>query len=149
MTRSTSAFDDLMTLSAKMPEAAGVALALVSYVAFQILAVRYAAPAVSPINVADLGYVVQRQLVGTLALFLQYIVPVGFLMGAAVSAQRRRRLGLAKGKRAILGSMQAIESCAASERGGPDPQASAAAAPVSAQRQGKCGDEFLRAELIR
>ena len=109
MTRSTSAFDDLMTLSAKMPWPAGVALALVSYVAFHILAVRYAAPAVSPTNLADLGHVVQRQLVGTLALFLQYIVPVGFLMGAAVSAWRRAHSIKLFG-RASVGGAAAIDA---------------------------------------
>lgn len=77
-----------MDLVALLPWWAGVALAVISFVAFHALAVRPTA-AVSAPN--QLGAAVPTMILSGLAGALQYIAPMLCLIGALVSFARRRR----------------------------------------------------------
>jgi restriction system protein len=92
--RRTSAFDDLLSFASKLPWKVSVGLAFASYVALHLVALGSAqSPAAT--NPADLGNVVIRGYLHFFALFTQYIIPVGFLIGAAVSfLKRRQSIGL-------------------------------------------------------
>lgn len=82
-------FFDLVDLALKLPWWVGVVLALASYALFHsLVGVASARPAAN--TAVELGHVMQRQLVGTLASVLQYLLPAGFLLGAAGSLFRRR-----------------------------------------------------------
>jgi restriction system protein len=89
--RRASAFDDLLTIASKLPWKVGVGLAFVSYLVLHLVALGSARPATAT-NAADLGNVVIRGFIHVFALFTQYIIPVGFLIGAAVSYLKRRQL---------------------------------------------------------
>lgn len=109
MTRSTSYFEDLMALSAKMPWPLGVAFAALSCLAFHTVAAHFTVSTASPITVAGLGLFAQRQLIATIAMLLQYIAPVAFLVGAGVSSWRRSH-GIHLHQRALIGRAHAIEA---------------------------------------
>ncbi len=90
MARRTSAFSDLMEISARLPWPAALASALISYAGFHWIAARLAAP-ISANAVADIGPVYIHTMVATVASLLQFIVPLGIVIGASVSFVRRWR----------------------------------------------------------
>ena len=79
--------DDLIGLAARLPWWVGVVLALISYVGLHGLA-QTPSPALQP---GQVGAFAVSALWQTLALVGQYALPLVFLLGAAVSAFRRRR----------------------------------------------------------
>ena len=89
MAKRSSLFTDLMTVTAKLPWWVGVSLAAISYLGFHLLASQPDAPA--PQNPVGLGEFSRAQLFRTLATFLQYVLPVAFLFGAAGSRISRGR----------------------------------------------------------
>jgi restriction system protein len=76
-------FDDLMHIGLKLPRRAAVLLAAGSFLVFHFLAISTSAPAATT-TLAGLGNVVGHSLIHTFALFLQYLVPVGLLIGATI-----------------------------------------------------------------
>jgi len=90
MARRQGFFDDLMSIGLKLPWKVGVAAAVVIFVALHVVAV-YTQTPVSAKTVADLGSVVQRGFVHVFAEFLQYIIPVGLLIGTTVGYFKQRR----------------------------------------------------------
>src|ERR1700730_7917290 len=88
MSKRTGLVEDVMEVAVRLPWGVSVALALTVYIVLHVLA--SAAPA-HPSTVAELGPSVGRQLISTIAGFMQYILPVAFLLGGAVSYMRHRR----------------------------------------------------------
>lgn len=85
----TLTFEALAELAASLPWWLGLGLALLAYLGFHYLA---APPASSqPHNATDLARMAVGQMGAVLATILQYLVPIAFLVGAGVSAHRRRR----------------------------------------------------------
>lgn len=81
-----------MEIAALLPWWGGVLLAVIAYGILHYFAVQ---PNVAPTELKNMGAFAGRELGRTLALFLQYIVPLAFLLGAivsAVQAARARRL---------------------------------------------------------
>lgn len=82
------AFEDLIDISAMLPWWAGVLLALIAY----FLLHHYAtAVIVQPASVAQLGANVGSQLVKVLATIGQYLIPLGLIVGAGISAYGRHK----------------------------------------------------------
>lgn len=89
-----SPLEDLIDIAAHLPWKAGLVLALIAYLGFH-----YAASLpVVPVATADLksysqsiGHSVGRQLLITISSIFQYVVPLTFLIGSAVSFIRSRR----------------------------------------------------------
>ena len=79
---------DLIDITARFPWWVGVLLALVSYAGLHLVAVSSLPTAVQPGHV---GSFVASSLWRVLAMVGQYLLPFVFLLGAAVSAFRRRR----------------------------------------------------------
>ncbi|RZU02246.1 restriction endonuclease [Rivibacter subsaxonicus] len=91
--RKTSAFEDLVALVALLPWWVGVMLAVVSYVVLSTIAKR-PVPAAQPGQMAAL---VTGTLTATFASIGQYLLPLICLLGAGVSAwKRRERTALAE-----------------------------------------------------
>jgi restriction system protein len=88
--RRASAFDDLLTIASKLPWKVSVGLAFGAYLVLHLVAFGSAQPT-SATTPADLGNVVIRGFIHVFALFTQYIIPVGFLIGAAASFLKRRQ----------------------------------------------------------
>lgn len=86
--RKSSAADDLIEVVARMPWWVGVVLALISYLAFHLVA---GMTTVHVTNIEQLGEHAARTIWKTLAMFGQYIVPALCLLGAAASAIRRHK----------------------------------------------------------
>ena len=86
MAKRQSVFEDLIDVSARLPWWVGVLVALAAFGAFHWMAGWEAA---SPKGIQGLGGAMGTQLVRTIALFLQYLVPTAFLIGAAMSAYGR------------------------------------------------------------
>jgi restriction system protein len=86
--KKTSAFDDLMEIAARLPWWGGVLLALLTYAVLHHFAGQ---PNVAPTDLKGMGAFAGRELWRTFALFLQYLVPIAFLVGALVSAIRAAR----------------------------------------------------------
>lgn len=80
-----SLIDDLIELASVLPWMAGVAIAGVAYLSLHYVATIPAAP---PLN--DMGTYASRQIYVSAACFMQYIVPIVFLIGAGVSAYTNR-----------------------------------------------------------
>ncbi len=85
-----SAFDDLLEIASKLPWKVSLGLAAFSLLALHVLAAAFAAPP-AVTTVADMGGVVIHQGVHVGALFLQFVVPPAFLIGAAVSYFKQSR----------------------------------------------------------
>jgi len=83
MARRQGVFDDLMHIGVKLQWRAAVLFAAGSFLVFHFLAISTSAPAATT-TLAGLGNVVGHQLTHTFALFLQYLVPVGLLIGAII-----------------------------------------------------------------
>lgn len=81
--QSQSVFEDLIGLMAKLPWWIGVISAIFSYVALHLYAIQ---PLPQPSGIGLIGEFVVTQLLQTLALFGQYILPFAFLLGAFGSA---------------------------------------------------------------
>lgn len=95
----TSAFEDFVDLVAFFPWWVGVLLAIVLHVWLHGVATRPAAIVTTP---GQLGASVAGALWTTMALYLQYLLPLASLIGAAVSAWRRherRRLAAEVGSK--------------------------------------------------
>jgi restriction system protein len=88
MRRRTGLLDALMDVGARLPWGVTMALAIVLFGALHYLA--GLTPAV-PDGTSKLGLFTARQLITTFASILQYVLPIGLLIGAAVSFIRRRR----------------------------------------------------------
>jgi restriction system protein len=84
-----SLFDDLMAVTAKFPWWVGIVLAVIAYIGFHAFATR--PNPMTPQNVAGLGEFARHRLWKTIATFLQYVPPAGFLFGAVGSLIRRRK----------------------------------------------------------
>lgn len=92
--KKSSVLEDLVEVGMKLPWQASVVLALVAYLGFHYLATVPPAP-VGMTDPKQMGQAMSatilRQAAATLGMFLQYLVPVALLIGAAVSAVKRRR----------------------------------------------------------
>lgn len=86
--KKTSTFEDLAEIAALLPWWGGVLLALVVYGVLHHFAVQ---PNIAPTDLEGMGAFAGRELWRTLALILQYVAPVAFLIGAFVSAMRAAR----------------------------------------------------------
>ena len=83
-----------MEIGMKLPWQAGVVLALLAYLGFHYLATMPPVPAVisDPKQMGQaMSATILRQFAITVGTFLQYLVPVALLIGAAISAFKRRR----------------------------------------------------------
>ncbi len=90
----SSLFEDLIEIGSKLPWQAGIVLAIIAYLGFHYLATLPPASFVATDMKAygqAVGNGVLRQLTITVSMFLQYIVPIGFLIGTLVSFFTRRR----------------------------------------------------------
>lgn len=102
-----SAFDDLIELASRLPWWAGLGLALISYLVIHPFA-SGALSTPTATSLDQMGQVAVTTLFGTLALFGQYLVPAGFVLGAMVSA-----IGQAKRKKLLAETATATSSEAA------------------------------------
>jgi restriction system protein len=105
MSRRSSLFDDLMTLGARLPWGVSLALACVSFLAFQWIYVHFSTPEPAP-SMADLATVAQHRLWGTLASILRFVVPIGLVIGSVVSMIKRRRTKASFDRVAKIGSSE-------------------------------------------
>lgn len=85
--KSGSFLEDLTTVTAKAPWWVGVLLAVGTYLALHAAAQIEPPP---PGSVKGLADAVGTTVIRTLAMFLQYLIPIA-LVGAGVSAYQRRR----------------------------------------------------------
>jgi restriction system protein len=83
MARRQGVFDDMMHIGVKLPWRAVVLLAAGSFLVLHVVAVGTSASAATT-TLAGLGTAVGHQLIHTIALFLQYLLPVGLLIGATI-----------------------------------------------------------------
>jgi len=83
MARRQGVFDDLMHIGVNLPWRAAVLLAAGSFLVLHLIAVGTSAPAATTM-LAGLGTAVGHQLIHTIALFLQYLLPVGLLIGTTI-----------------------------------------------------------------
>jgi hypothetical protein len=90
--RRESGFESSVELASRLPWWLGIILAVVSYLVLHQIA---DAPVVSPVNPHDVAGSIAAQLAPTLgrslATFGQYLLPVIFLVGAALSAAKAYR----------------------------------------------------------
>ena len=86
--RKDSLVDDVVTIAAKLPWQAGVALAIVAFLGFGILAHVEPATDVRPVQ---LDKIVVPQLIKFVSTIFQWLIPIVLLIGSAVSAIGRRR----------------------------------------------------------
>lgn len=77
-------FEDLIAIAAMLPWWLGLFLAIISYLLLHHYSTPQLAPA--PTNLAHLTSGIQNTLIATLCNVLQYVVSVGFLIGAFISA---------------------------------------------------------------
>lgn len=79
-------FEDLVAVAALMPWWLGLAFALISYLVIH----QFAGPVTNPTpaNVGQLGGIAGNALISSICSLLQYVVPVAFVFGAAISAWR-------------------------------------------------------------
>jgi len=83
MARRQGVFDDLMHIGVKLPWRAAVLLAAGAFLVLHLIAVGTSGPATTT-TLAGLGTAVGHQLTHTFVLFLQFLVPVGLLIGAII-----------------------------------------------------------------
>lgn len=107
-----STFEDLIDVAAMLPWKISIVLAVLSYFGFHYLASLppITIAAVDPKNLGQsMGSGISRQLAITFGMFLQYLVPLAFLVGAAISAVKRRRQSELHGQVASNPSRNALE----------------------------------------
>lgn len=85
--KKTSLLDDLLEVASLLPWQVGVILAPVSYLWLHHVATSPNSATAAP---GQMGAFVGNQLFITFATFFQYILPLIFLMGAAISARNRK-----------------------------------------------------------
>jgi restriction system protein len=85
-----SAFDDLLLIASRLPWPVSLGLAAISLLALHGIAAAFAA-APTATTLADMGGAVIHQGVYFGAYLLQFVVPPGFLIGAAASYLKRSR----------------------------------------------------------
>jgi len=85
-----SAFDDLLVIASELPWQVSLGLAVISLLVLHGLAAAFAA-APTATTVADMGGAVIHQIIHVGALLAQFVVPPGFLIGAAASYLKRSR----------------------------------------------------------
>lgn len=94
--KKTSAFEDLVYLTAKLPWQAGIMLAVIAYVVLHYFATR-APLSFNPVELKAAGNSVADSMthgIGTMiAGVFQYVLPILFLAGSFFSFSRRRRQG--------------------------------------------------------
>jgi restriction system protein len=86
--RRNSAFEDLIEIAASLPWWLSLSLAAVSYVVMHYYA---GVPVPVITDTKQLGSMVTGQMIKTLATFGQYLVPLAFGIGAAVSLIKRKK----------------------------------------------------------
>lgn len=79
----TSLLEDIILVASKLPWWVGLTLALVSYLVLHAVASRPPATATAP---GQLGDAVVRQVITTMAMFGQFVLPAVFTFGALLSA---------------------------------------------------------------
>ena len=90
MSRNSSGlFNDLFASAALLPAPISLIIAVASYFGFHYLATDL--PPVPSGNAHDLGNAMGRQIVMTVSLFAQYLLPAIFVFGAGISFVRRLR----------------------------------------------------------
>jgi restriction system protein len=92
--KQSSVLEDLMEISAKLPWKIGVVLAIIAYFIFHYYATR-ASLTTNPAHLKALGKTMGDSVIHgvwtTLASFLQYLVPLAFLLGSFASFSKQRR----------------------------------------------------------
>lgn len=92
--RKSSVFDDLVDITARLSWKTGAVLAVLSYLGFHFLAT-LPPPSFAPATLKEfsngVGTAVALQFLIAVSIFLQYVVPAAFLIGAGVSIIKRRR----------------------------------------------------------
>lgn len=83
-----NSFENLIELATKLPWWLSVLAALAAYLVLHHYATREISIAAVP---GQIGQVVSAQLWKTFTMFGQYVLPAGFLLGALISAFRRRK----------------------------------------------------------
>lgn len=106
--RKQSTFEDLIDVAAMFPWWGGVALALVSYAGLHAVATMPNSP--TPGDIKALGQFAGRQVWITVAAIFQWVLPVAFLIGAAVSGLKRAKRNRLHGDVASAPSRHALES---------------------------------------
>lgn len=99
-------FEDIMDIGAILPWWASAILAIASYIALHQLAVM---ELIVPTAGIGMGDFIGKQMYKTLAIYLQYIVPGLLLIGAAVSAFKRRSRRALHGEVAAAGAKSALD----------------------------------------
>ena len=84
----TSAFEDVIVVVGKLPWWAGLSLGLVTYLVLHAIASRPPTPLAGP---QQMGDVMVKTFVSSLAMFGQYVLPIAFVFGALLSAIKGRR----------------------------------------------------------
>lgn len=110
--KKTSALDDLMEIGMKLPWQAALVLAVLAYFGFHYLATLPPVPTViaDPKQMGQaMGATVVRQFAITFGTFLQYLVPVALLIGAAIAAFKRRRQSALHQSVAVSPNRNALE----------------------------------------
>lgn len=91
--KKTSAIEDLMDISAKLPWQVGVGLAVVAYLVLHYFASKTPLT-MNPVELKTMGKSIGDGVVShfwsTIVGILQYIIPFAFLVGAGVSALRKK-----------------------------------------------------------
>ena len=110
--KKTSAFEDLVEITAKLPWQAGIALAVIAYVVLHYFATR-APLSFNPVELKAAGKSVADSMthgIGTMiAGVFQYVLPIFFLAGSFFSFSRRRRQGELHGQVASDPAANALE----------------------------------------
>lgn len=102
-----SAVEDIIEITSMLPWWVGVVLAAFAYVGLHQVAVM---EVVVPTNGVGMGHFVGKQMYKTFAMYLQYILPGLFLIGAAVSAFKRRKRKALHGEVAVAGMKGVLEA---------------------------------------
>lgn len=105
--KKSSAFEDVIGLVALLPWWVGVVLALMSYLWLHYVASQPVAP---PADIKHMGDSLVSQLWHAVAAFLQYIIPLACVVGAAVSAYRRHERSQLHRNMSVSPSRTSLES---------------------------------------
>lgn len=89
MARQSGFFNDLLDIASALPWKVSLVIAVAGYFGFHYLSIP--APAATPGTVTDLANHTGHELVRVLSLFMQFIVPGVFTIGAFLSFLRQRR----------------------------------------------------------
>lgn len=101
----SSFFEDLTELASLLPWKIGIAIAVVSYLGLHYVA---SMTIVATTDVSQMGANTGKQIYITMALFMQYIIPIAFLVGAGLSAYKRRHRSQLLDKQSGIESIRAM-----------------------------------------